>query len=283
MKLPLILIGIAIGPCIYSSSFGQGTPPATGQKYKTYKTFAEQKEKFAYHKTAKATYLIQRLPPDSIAYGEPQVHMPSARTEAATETGPFYSSAVKCQSDIFAGRDRAEAKTHEYKGTDSVFPGFDKFYQSTLIVPDKKMTSHSPALTKDAACLRVKEEKVNVTIEEAYIYGIYREDDNDFHMIIGNGKTGAAMKLFNAEISGLPGDVTDNLLAGVRKKITDRFGDIACSSGAFKPVGTLIPIKITGSLFFDVDHPAGKVGFGVYKPKTAWEIHPVTAIEFLDQ
>jgi hypothetical protein len=35
---------------------------------------------------------------------------------------------------------------------------------------------------------------------------------------------------------------------------------------------------VTGSLFFDMDHLAGVVGTGEFKPQTAWEIHPVTSI-----
>jgi len=41
-----------------------------------------------------------------------------------------------------------------------------------------------------------------------------------------------------------------------------------------------IPVRITGSLFYDIDHAPGVVGTGPYKPRTAWEIHPVTKIEF---
>ena len=33
---------------------------------------------------------------------------------------------------------------------------------------------------------------------------------------------------------------------------------------------------------FDVDHAAGVVGPGNFKPKTAWEIHPITKLEFLN-
>jgi len=83
------------------------------------------------------------------------------------------------------------------------------------------MRNYSPAITESAISPRVKEEQVNVTIQTAYIYCIYREDDNDFHMIIGNGKTGSGMHL-------------------------------TCGSDA-------------------------------YKPKTAWEIHSITDIRFLDE
>jgi hypothetical protein len=37
---------------------------------------------------------------------------------------------------------------------------------------------------------------------------------------------------------------------------------------------------VTGSLFFDVDHPAGAVGPQGHRPQTAWEIHPISSIAF---
>lgn len=281
--LTFLLYGalFATGISVHAQSASTASAPAT---IPTYKTFADQQTTFGYHKTAKKVYTIERIPNDSITYGEPQSFMKAAAPEEKdASSGLYYSNAEKCTSDIFAGHDRAVAKTHEVRGRAQVFSTFDDFYRSGLVVPDDQMLEHDPTITRSAESPRVAEEDHNVTINTAYIYGIYREDDNDFHMIIGNGETGSGMVLFNAEISGLPGDANDKLLIAVRNKIIGRFGDIACRSGAFKPVDTLIPIKITGSIFFDVDHKAGVVGFGKYKPKTAWEIHPVTGISFLDE
>ena len=49
-------------------------------------------------------------------------------------------------------------------------------------------------------------------------------------------------------------------------------------------IDTIYPVKnITGTLFFDVNHDGGSIGPRNYAgPTTAWEIHPVTAIEFGD-
>ena len=42
-----------------------------------------------------------------------------------------------------------------------------------------------------------------------------------------------------------------------------------------------IPVRVTGSLFWDIEHPPpNTVGPTDRRPKTAWEIHPVTKIEF---
>lgn len=266
-------------------SFGQSAPAAKKVHIATYNTFAEQKTKFGYHKTARKTYKIQRILPSGISYGEPQdLERASLARTSGSSSGPYYPNGQKCSGEIFAGTDRAMAKTHEATdGIDTSFNGFDEFYTSGLLKPDEEMIQYTPPITKKPESPRVSEEKYNVSVDTVYIYGIYREDDNDFHMIIGNGKTGSSMKLLNAEVSGLPEDTSDSLLIVVRNKIIARFGDIACKDGAYKPVNALIPIQIRGSIFFDIDHKAGIVGFGIYKPTTAWELHPVTGIKFLDE
>jgi len=261
----------------------QVAPKKAKASIPTYKTFAEQKTTYGFHKTRTKTYKIRKIPPSYISYGEPQEFLSRPNPSASAESGPYYSGAVKCSGNTFSGVDRAQAKTHEVAGPPQSFATVDDFLDSGLFIPDDQMINHDPVITKSSESPRVTEEQINVTINKAYIYGIYREQDNDFHMIVGNGQTGAGMRIFNAEVSGLPGDENDSLLITVRNKILNRFGDIACQDGAFKPVSSFIPITITGSIFFDVDHRAGLVGFGVYKPTTAWEIHPITDIEFLDE
>jgi hypothetical protein len=44
-----------------------------------------------------------------------------------------------------------------------------------------------------------------------------------------------------------------------------------------------IRVRITGCLFFDTSHHAGDVGPQGLKPRTTWEIHPVTRIVFQNQ
>jgi hypothetical protein len=285
MKIQLFgLLLLLSGPASIIT-LAQTAPAKPAVKIATYKTFAEQKTTFGYHKSGTRTYKIRKIPTSAISYGEPQeMERPATARAVRSSSGPYYPNAQKCNGDVFAGVDRAQAKTHEVTGgTDTSFTGFDAFYNSGLLTADAEMTQYNPPITKKPESPRVKEELFNISIDTVYIYGIYREDDNDFHMIIGNGRTGSAMRLLNAEVSGLPGDTDDHLLTAVREKIKARFGDITCKDGAFKPVGTLIPIQISGSLFFDIDHKAGVVGFGVYKPTTAWELHPITGIVFLDE
>jgi hypothetical protein len=229
----------------------------------------------------KSYYTMQRITPAAIVYGEGEraklVHGISAPPVSAT--APFYPGAVACSADEFAGVDRAIAKTHLTTSPVKTFHNIDKFFSSGLLISDNQMMHHQPAIDKSPQSPRVKEELFDIIVDTAYIYGLYREADNDFHMIIGNGKKGAAMKLLNVEIAGLPN--TGNELKAVRDTIIGKFGNLACGDGAFKPVGKFIPISVEGSFFYDIDHQPGLVGFGLYKPKTAWEIHPVKRIVFL--
>ena len=51
---------------------------------------------------------------------------------------------------------------------------------------DNFMRNLHPPITKDPNSLRVQEENRNVSVESAYLFAIYRENDNDFHVIIGS-------------------------------------------------------------------------------------------------
>jgi hypothetical protein len=284
ITLPFYLSGVIVFS--FASVVGQ---PA---KYDTLTRLTDFAKSTAYLKfNEKKYYKIRRYPVSRISYGERVTGSgpASAATKSAeagapagipASTGIFYAGAVKCSGNEFAGTARAAAKTHTTSGTAKTFATLDELFSSGLLVSDSAMRHHHPVITEAPTSPRMKEEKINVQISEVFIYGIYRESDNDFHMIIGNNKSGSNRQLLNAEVSGLPGD--GNGLDSIRQKIIDKFGDISCNSGAFKPVGTPIPISIQGSIFFDIDHPSGKVGFGSYKPKTAWEIHPVIDIVFLD-
>jgi hypothetical protein len=95
-------------------------------------------------------------------------------------------------------------------------------------------------------------------------------------IIIGdNDKT-----FFNIECSGLPPPQASSsaTLKKVRKQVEDFFGEL-CSSkySVFQPG---IKVEITGPLFYDIDHPPGKVGPEGFRPKTAWEIHPISNVAF---
>lgn len=179
---------------------------------------------------------------------------------------------AQCNNDFFVGHDRTIAKTSIAQAPIQEFNSLLELF-STL-PPDEFMWNHKPKITRAYNSLRVIEENRNVLIRNVFIVAIYREDDNEFHVIISDLQG----NFMNIEISGLPtpdSPYYQNLLY-VRNKFKSKFGNI-CSVKKIK-----IPIRviIVGSLFYDVDHKPGIVGPKGMKPKTSWEIHPITDIIF---
>ena len=128
------------------------------------------------------------------------------------------------------------------------------------------------------------DENRNVFIRTAYIFSIQKEDDGDFHIIIGDLVNGEKVNLMTAEIAGLPKDSTSKaypILLRSRRQLYEKYPDFFEGRRAkFVPISKFPMIAIRGSLFFDTHHSAGQIGSGSVKPQTVWEIHPVTFIEF---
>jgi hypothetical protein len=193
---------------------------------------------------------------------------------------PFFVAAQKNNMDSrYAGNDRkaakttiAHAKTEEYKTLSGLLK---------TLPPDDFMRNHRPAISRDAGSKRTEEETRNVKVEVAYLFVLYRENDNDYHMIIGSKPDPAQAALMNVEISGLPDSHSADycVLKNVRKSVDDELGTIGKSKKPF--IQNPLKISVSGSLFYDIDHKPGVVGYKKLKPKTAWEIHPVTEIIFL--
>jgi hypothetical protein len=132
---------------------------------------------------------------------------------------------------------------------------------------------------------RIAQEKKNVTVT-AYIYAFKYEKDHDFHVLIGDAPGTPGLQYLNSEVSGLPkmaGPVRDKL-RDVRTKFKERFGLGPTGPHSYEDLENPQKVRITGSLFYDLDHspPREFVGYSEYQPKTAWEIHPITDIEFLE-
>jgi hypothetical protein len=143
------------------------------------------------------------------------------------------------------------------------------------------MVKHTPKITVEATSKRVVEEDRNVRIT-AWIYAASREDDNDFHLIVGRAPTKARM-FITMEISGLPptNAAARAKLEKVRNTYTNFFTDLPGAGYDFyKPP---IPVKIGGSLFFDMSHATGgRPGPKDLRPDmpVVWEVHPVTDLVF---
>lgn len=174
----------------------------------------------------------------------------------------------------FAGTDRATAKTTFPNATPISYPTFTAFHNA--LPTDAFMTGLNISRTSS----RVTQENKNVTFTNGYLYAIKHESDNDLHMIIGDA---SGVSVTNCESSGYPSTTSASYtqIKNVRVAITTHFSTDFCGQSSymiFSPPVHLTSFK--GGLFFDVDHAAGTVGPAAYKPNTAWEIHPISAIQF---
>ena len=131
---------------------------------------------------------------------------------------------------------------------------------------------------------RIEEEKRNVRVR-AYLFAAKKSDDNDYHAMIADEYEQPTPEMtMTVEISGLPqGGPYRKRLEEVRSS----FESHMASEDAYRVKGNSyefygrIPVWVEGSLLFDIDHPSGSVGPTGFRSSTAWEIHPVTTIEFV--
>lgn len=193
--------------------------------------------------------------------------------------------------DGFLGHDRRIAKTTSVSGLPHP-------YALTALLAEFKPGKRRedarmralPAMCKEPTCDRVSEEREAVVVEGWFI-AAKKEEDNDFHVILAADASLAdaqepdRWQLMNVEISGLgePGAPGYDAIAGVRRTFRESFvPPVADRAGRGYTALEPVHVRVTGSLFFDLDHPAGAVGPGSFKPATSWEIHPVTKLEILN-
>ncbi|MBL7927153.1 MAG: hypothetical protein JNK61_09610 [Bacteroidia bacterium] len=181
-----------------------------------------------------------------------------------------------CVTDLYLGTKRKRSKTtlvlRNYKSYSSI-NALRNTLPTDSIMKNVNISSASNSV-------RVQQEKKNITIQTAYIYAVSREDDNDFHVIVGDTLPYNASKSINVELSGLPNppNAASDSLQNARTSFEAFMGE-KCS-GAYTLFNPPIPIKVSGSLFYDVDHAPGIIGTGIFKPNTSWELHPVSQIIF---
>ena len=185
------------------------------------------------------------------------------------------ASPMTCTSNSFAGTARKLSKTSIASAHPQIMT-FQNFIQS---LPADKLMTANPSINSSPNNPRVNQENRNISLSGIYLFGIKRESDNDYHLIIGD-KTG---KYFNVEISGLPlpSSTYYQALLKARAQADTYFGKPNCNQGGYAIFAQGIKIQLSGSTFYDIDHAPGTVGPQGYKPTTSWEIHPVTDIKFL--
>lgn len=193
--------------------------------------------------------------------------------------------------DNFVRTDRAEPKTRPSSAPPepiALEALLAQFQAGPLSDASMRRADHEPRMVKDCHFGRVEEENRNVVVE-GWVLASRKEDDNDFHLILSAvpdpGDPPDVARIMNVEISGLPPDDVPgrDQLVHARQAFKDHFvptvpDKVTSSYTSLEPVH----VRIMGSLFFDVDHPAGNVGPGKLKPKTAWEIHPILDLQILE-
>jgi hypothetical protein len=130
---------------------------------------------------------------------------------------------------------------------------------------------------------RVAQEKRNVR-GKVFLYAASREDDNDFHLILGRNPDSSPDIYMTMELSGLP-PASKPAFAKL-KAARDAFkaffgGDLPGLSYDF--YDPPIPVRIEGSLFWDASHAKGsRPGPKSLKSRmpVVWEVHPISKITF---
>ena len=207
-----------------------------------------------------------------------------AALAGAQPSGAALAVAMKAaapKSDNFAGTQRKAAKLSIAKGPSKTFKTLGGLMAS--LPPDDQMINHKPKIGKGATSDRVPKEVKNVGVS-AFLYAASREDDNDFHLIIGGDPQSTPEMYMTAELSGLPPASSPAFakLNTARTAYKKYFGEDlpGMTYDFYTPP---IPVKVKGSLFFDIGHATGsRPGPASLKSRmpTVWEVHPITSIEF---
>jgi hypothetical protein len=188
---------------------------------------------------------------------------------------------VRPPGDSFKGTSRKAAKlavvgagTETFNDLRSLIAGLPK---------DTSMVAHKPKISTAVTSNRVAKEKRNVRVR-AFLYAASREEDNDFHLIIGRNPTKSPVMYMTVELSGLPPKTSQHFdrLKAARDAYKAFFADDmpGMSYDFYDPP---IPVEVEGSLFFDMSHATGsKPGPNSLRDDipTIWEIHPISRIVF---
>jgi hypothetical protein len=183
--------------------------------------------------------------------------------------------------DTFAGTARKAAKLSV---SNAPVEEFDDVLALVESLPaEAEMVHHVPPISTGAGSGRVAEEERNVRVR-AFLYAASREDDNDFHLILGRAPDLGAT-FMTMEISGLPPSTSPFFatLRDARAAYTTFFGD-NLPGASYDFYDPPIPVEISGSLFFDMSHGGGgsRPGPARLRPHmpVVWEVHPVSGIVF---
>jgi len=148
------------------------------------------------------------------------------------------------------------------------------------LIDDDTMRHHTPPITEAADSERLSDEQRNVVLD-AVVYAFKAEDDRDFHLIVGDPDCDSPRCFMNVEVSALPKEAGSDKddLTSVRAEFRSWLESEPGATYLFfvddQGNGSPVPVRIEGSLFYDLDHVAGTVGPTGFRPDTSWEIHPI--------
>jgi len=219
--------------------------------------------------------------------GAAQTYRIIRTNEVDPKDDPVAKSAVRAfgarraAGDTFQGTARKKAKISLSTASVEVFDDLKDLIET---LPSKtKMKKHKPKITKDAKSGRVAAEERNIKLT-AFLYAASREDDNDYHLIVGREPTLEPHMYMTIEVSGLPpGSAKSFAKLKAARTSYKAFFSGRLPDETYDFYDPPIPVEITGSLFFDISHATGQ-GVGPKSLRkdipTVWEIHPISAIDF---
>lgn len=190
-------------------------------------------------------------------------------------------AAARATGDSFKGTSRRASKLSIPNAPVEIFADLKELIET--LPSDNAMKNHRPRIKNDKNSKRVAEEKRNVRLR-VWLYAASREDDNDFHLILGRAPGATPKKFMTMELSGLPRSDSQHFarLKAARDAYKEFFGN-NMPGGTYQFYDPPIPVEIEGALFFDISHASGsKPGPKKLRPDipTVWELHPITSIVF---
>lgn len=192
---------------------------------------------------------------------------------AAAEAAPV--------SDKFEGTARKAAKLSIADAPTKTFKDLKTLVNS--LPPHDDMKNHVPKIKTTATSNRVEEEKRNVRIK-LFLYAASREDDNDFHLILGRDPDSSPELYMTMELSGLPPASSASFAKlNAARDAFKAFFNADLPGLSYDFYDPPIPVRIEGSLFWDASHSSGqRPGPKSLKSRmpTVWEVHPITKIVF---
>lgn len=204
-------------------------------------------------------------------------------SKSAVEESMMLEAKRKAPGDQFGGTSRRAAKLSIAAAE---IEEFDDVADLIATLPSHQEMKKKK-IAKDAKSNRVEEEKRNVRVH-AFLYAASREDDNDYHLIVGRDPEAEGDPVYiTMELSGLPAANAKSrrALQEARTAFKDFFaeffgGELPGTSYDF--YDPPIPMDVEGSLFWDASHATGsRPGPQSLRDDipTVWEVHPISWME----